>query len=386
MRKLSNGLTTIALGLMVLGGGQLAARLAVAQESAWKPKTLPGVATAKSIGSALKSGMAKVGDVLIPSPFVKEAPDPISLSIKADPSPELYLSMATVAEESGNVAGARKHYQQALKLAPERFDVILPYARFRDRRGELAEATELYQRAVRSNADEPSVFNDLGLCFARRNMLSQSLSALERAIQLAPDRRLYRNNIATILVEQGNVDAAFGHLKAVHDEAVAYYNLGYLMLKKGESRAAARLFSEALAKNPSLVEARIWLRKLESNGAKPQNARRQAPQLRSATRQPPQPAGRPRLSMRPSPDETSVQGRQLQLLPPQPRTIAPPPAVGSGWNPAHMAPMPPSTGVRDGRWPSTAGTRLSVPVRTPMPGSGADEPVPVLQPLPPVDK
>jgi Tfp pilus assembly protein PilF len=387
VRKLSNGLTTIALGMVVLGGGHLAERLAVAAESAWKPKTLPGVATAKSIGSALKSGMVKVGDVLVPSPSVTEAPDPISLSTKTDPSPELYLSMAAVAEESDNVAGARKHYQQALELAPERFDVILQYARFRDRHGELAEATELYQRAVRSNADEPSVFNDLGLCFARRNMLPQSLSALERAIQLAPDRRLYRNNIATVLVELGNVDAAFGHLKAVHDEAVAYYNLGFLMLKKGESRAAARLFSEALAKNPSLVEARIWLRKLESNGAESQNARRQAPQLRSATRQPLRPADTPRLSVRPSPGKTTVQGRQLQLLPPQPMTTTPAPAVGPGRNPAHMAPLPPRTVVRDGSRPSTPGTRPSVPVRTTVPDSRADkQPAPVLQPLPPVEK
>ena len=374
----------MALGLLVLGGGQLSARLAVAGESGWQPKTLPGVATAKSIGSALKSGMAKVGDALIPSPSVKEAPDPTSLAIKANPSPELYLSMATVAEESGNVAGARSHYQQALELAPERFDVILQYARFRDRHKEWAEATALYQRAARSSPNEPSVFNDLGLCFARRNMLPQSLSALERAIQLAPDRRLYRNNIATVLVEMGNVDAAFGHLKAVHDEAVAYYNLGYLMLQKGESGAASRLFSEALAKNPSLVEARIWLRKLESNGAGPQNARRQAPRFRSAARQPPQPAGTPELSMRPSRHETTVQGPESQTLLPQPRTISPAPSVGSGRDPAHAAPLPPSTVVREGGRPFMPGTRFSV--RTTVPGSSADKSVPVLQPLPPVDR
>ena len=379
MRKLSNGLTTMALGLLVLGGGQLSARLAVAGESGWQPKTLPGVATAKSIGSALKSGMAKVGDALIPSPSVKEAPDPTSLAIKANPSPELYLSMATVAEESGNVAGARSHYQQALELAPERFDVILQYARFRDRHKEWAEATALYQRAARSNADEPSVFNDLGLCFARRNMLSQSLSALERAIQLAPGRRLYRNNIATVLVEEGNVDAAFSHLRAVHDEAVAYYNLGYLMLTKGESMAAARLFAEALSKNPSLVEARIWLKKLESNGVEPQNARRQAPRLRSATGQP---ADTPRLSMRPWRGETTGQRRRFRDLPPQPAVTAPDPTVGYGRHPARVAPLPPPTAVHDGRGPSAPGPELSIPVRS----TRAGVPEPVFQPLPPVGR
>ena len=368
----------MALGLVILGGGQLDSRPALAEESGWKRKTLPGAETAKSIGSTLKSGMAKVGNMLIPSPSVKKASDPLSLSTKANPSPELFLSMASVAEESDNMAGARKHYQQALELAPERFDVIMQYARFRDRRGELVEATGLYQRAARSNPDESSVFNDLGLCFARRSMLPQSLSSLERAIQLAPDRRLYRNNIATVLVERGNVDAAFGHLKAVHDDAVAYYNLGYLMLMKGESRAAARLFSEALARNPSLVEAKLWLRKLEGDGAEPQNARRQGPELRSATGQPPQPAGMSKLSMRPSRDEPTVQMRQFRALPPEPRTMSPTPAVGSGRNPAYMAPLPPSAVVDDRTRPSTSEIRISVPERS-------TKPVPVFQPLPPIE-
>jgi len=376
----------MALGLAVLCGGQWAARLAVAEESAWKPKSLPGAATAKSIGSSLKSGMAKVGEILIPSPSGKNASDPISLSTKADPSPELYLSMATVTEESGNLAGARKHYQQALELAPERVDVILQYARFRDRHGELTEATELYRQAARSNPDEPSVFNDLGLCLARQNLLPQSLSALERAVQLAPERRLYRNNIATVLVEQGNVDAAFGHLKAVHEEAVAYYNLGYLMLKKGEPKAASRLFAEALAKNPSLVEARIWLRKLESDEARPQNVRRQPPRLRSATRPTPRPAGMPELSMRPRRDETTNQGRQLRDLATQPRTTVPDPTAGYSENPAHVAPLPPLAVVDGGSRPSTPGAGLSVPARSTMPGSRADKPVPVFQPLPPVQR
>jgi tetratricopeptide (TPR) repeat protein len=249
----------------------------------------------------------------------------------------------------------------------------------------LAEATELYQRAARFKPGEPSVFNDLGLCFARRNMLPQSLSALERAIQLAPDKRLYRNNIATVLVEQGNVDAAFGHLAAVHDEAVAYYNLGFLMLQKGESKAAARLFSEALAKNPSLVEARVWLRKLEGNGPEPQNARRQPPRFQSATRQPGQPADTTGLSMRPSQGQTTLHGRQLQALPPQSRTISPTPAVGYPRNPAQEAPLPPSTVIRESSRLSAPGTQPSRPLGPVIPGTGAERPVPVLQPLPPVE-
>lgn len=379
MRKLSNGLATVALGMVVFGAVHSAPQIAAAEDSGQPSKSLPGVETAKSIGSSLMSGMEKVGEMIIPAPSVKEAPDPVSLKTKAKPSPALYLSMATVAEEKRNFAGARKHYEQAMKLFPDRTDVILQYARFRDRRDELEEATELYQRAARLSPDDPAPFNDLGLCFARRQMLPQSLSSLERAIQLAPERALHRHNIATVLVEQGNVDAAFGHLKAVHDEAVAYYNLGYLMLKKGETKAAARLFSEALAKNPSLVEAKIWLRQLEGQGATTRNAQRPAtPDVRSANRQPRTPG----LSMRPPRDQATVQNRAPQGVPVRPQPALSAPMNRAAEAPPILAPMPPNAPARQSGSSAPGAGPLAPPREiTPSP----KKPVPVLQPLPPVD-
>ncbi len=376
MAKSFNKLTVLGLALVILAG-QAPARHAVAKDPAWKPKSLPGVETAKSFGSALKSGASKVGGLLVPSPSIKGDPDPVSLAAGTTPSPELYLSMATMAERSKNAAGAHKHYQQAMELAPDKPEVILQYARFLDRQEELRKATELYQQAARSNPNDPSIFNDLGLCFARRNMLTQSLSALDRAIQLQPDRRLYRNNIATVLVEQGNVDAAFGHLKAVHEEAIAYYNLGYLMLQKGDQRAAARLFSEALAKNPSLVEARIWLSKLESLGASPQNARRPTPHLRSAVRQRRQPSTPAEVSMRPMRDQRAAQVRQLQSPPSQPRMMPPSPSIGSPRVSTDVAPLPPISAV-------PGGSRSSAPPPQHSPPAGPS--IPVVQPLPPVGR
>jgi Flp pilus assembly protein TadD len=222
----------------------------------------------------------------------------------------------------------------------------------------LSEATEIYQRAARLHPNEPSVFNDLGLCFARQNMLPQSLSSLERAIQLRPQERLYRNNMATVLVETGNVDAAYDHLKAVHAEPVALYNLGFLMQKKGDSKGAAVLFSKALAQNPSLVEARIWLDRL--NGQAP-TAAEDRPETPLQASMPGRSASVP-ASPRFAPAADAEQGSTSRggLLP----RLRHRSASGPGGSGVQDAPLPPPISIPSAAHPSAPG--------------------PMVQPLPPV--
>ena len=63
---------------------------------------------------------------------------------------------------------------------------------------------------------------------------------------MAPKNPLYRNNIATVLVDQCRFREAFTNLREVHSEAAAYYNLGCLLNKKGNTPAAMQNFALAL--------------------------------------------------------------------------------------------------------------------------------------------
>jgi tetratricopeptide (TPR) repeat protein len=76
---------------------------------------------------------------------------------------------------------------------------------------------------------------------------------------LSPKNKLYRNNIATVLVEQGRDQEALSHLLAVHEEAAAHYNLGYLFNKKGQQQMAMHEFATALQIDPSMESAQRWL-------------------------------------------------------------------------------------------------------------------------------
>ncbi len=221
-------------------------------------------ATATSVSNGTKAMTA----AFTPKPKPPEANDPISLSTKPKPAgPDLYLSAARFREAQGDLPGAAAEYEKGLKTAPGDLQLMLGYAHLQDRQGKLVEATKLYQDAATRHPKDAAAQNDLGLCYARRAMLDQASLALTKATQLQPDRKLYRNNLATVKIEQGRIDEAYAQLAAVNPPATAHYNVGYLLVQKGNPGAAAAQFNQALMADPSMVDAQKWLAKL--NGTNP---------------------------------------------------------------------------------------------------------------------
>lgn len=228
-----------------------------------------GPSITESISSGIKGGWKKVTRALTPKDLTSKANDPTSVFSDARPSPELYVAMARLHEQTGRTAEAEIQYRKALKEDRDNLKAMLGYAHLLDRVGRTAEAVEFYEKAIRAHPREAAPLNDLGLCHARRGKLDDAISALERAVRLQPKRALYRNNLATMLVDDGQLDAAFTHFKAVHGEATAHYNLGYLLQKKGDRPAAAARFAAALRTNPSFKEARSWLQRLQEPAERP---------------------------------------------------------------------------------------------------------------------
>jgi tetratricopeptide (TPR) repeat protein len=196
-----------------------------------------------------------------------QASDSISLSTPTGPpSPQLFITMAEVAERQGNVAQSRTQLQQALSMWPGNVDVLRAAARLEDRQGQLPLAEILYRQVVAQNLQDAAAHNDLGLCLARQGKLEESVQEIEQAIHLQPDKPLYRNNVATVLIELRQDQKALAHLSAVHGLAEANYNLGQLMVQRGRQQEALVYFQVALAQNPSLRQAETSIAMLQRNG------------------------------------------------------------------------------------------------------------------------
>jgi tetratricopeptide (TPR) repeat protein len=92
---------------------------------------------------------------------------------------------------------------------------------------------------------------------------------LNAAIALQPANAKYRNNMATVLIEMGRPQEAYKQLAAVNSEAVAHYNLAWLLAQKGQKDQAIAHLQQAVAKDGSLGPAHEMLAELTGAGAVP---------------------------------------------------------------------------------------------------------------------
>jgi tetratricopeptide (TPR) repeat protein len=260
------------------------------------------------------------------------------------PTPELFISTAQVCERQGNVDQARQHYGQALSMWPGHVEVLRAAARMEDRLGQLPMAETLYHQAVAANPQHAGALNDLGLCLARQGKLEASVQFIEQAIQLQPEKPLYRNNAATVLVELRQDQRALGHLAAVHGAAEANYNFGQLLVQRGRAEEATPYFQAAVEQNPQMESAHLALAKLQGKSAPEtatvKSAAEPAPStpVPTAAPQPAQPAGPqfyhyPATARSPAPGTSSYVPPVYYGLP-----VAVPPVQGGAF-PRYLPPV-----------------------------------------------
>jgi Tfp pilus assembly protein PilF len=374
MRRKSGRLPVGTLGL----AGWLAIcvgawRVGLAQDASLTPNLPPAAPPAP----AQTSSAAAVQDtVQIPPAASGKVPanDPISLSSPAKPGVELYVAVARLYEETGRLSEAEDQYKKGLKVAPGDLRALLGYARLKDRTGQADEALNLYREAVKAHPREPAVYNNMAVHYAHRGMLPMAAKAMRAAIQLRPQEVKYRDNIATVLIQLDRPQEAFEHLCAVHDEATAHYDLGFLMMKIQQRQAAELQFSLALRINPSLVPARQWLDRLHGRpgaapamigpteprpGAPPQVAIRTSPLPEQFGPPPPPPSG-----------DGVREPASWQQRPPEARSLVPPP--GASWSdPTVVVVRPSSARPEPPRSPQPSDAVATQPLPPASPGDGA---------------
>jgi tetratricopeptide (TPR) repeat protein len=207
-----------------------------------------------------KSSQQPIGPS-VPKTSLKQ--DPISLGYQtAPPNAQLYLSLASVSEQTGDSQKARGLYHQALSMQPDHLEGLLALARLEDRENQLDAALHYYLQAVQLSPNCAKALNDLSLCYARRGQLTEAVAPLEQAIRQSPAKQLYRNNLAKVLVELNQNQLALQHLLAVHPPGVAHYNLGVVLHQQGRDAQAVEALSKAVCVDPNLVAARDLLAQL----------------------------------------------------------------------------------------------------------------------------
>ncbi len=187
-------------------------------------------------GLAILAGTLSTGHAQSPSPSPSSS-DPVS-----------YVPLAArEAAGEGNAAfakrdfaGARKAYQQALKLAPDNLVGLVNLGVVEFSLGNKAEAERLLRKAVQIKIETAAAWLTLGIIYMDSNRLDDALAALTQAVLHEPRNARARNYLGVVVGRMGWIDAAQVELrKAVEIDpnySDAHYNLAAFYL---ESRPPA---------------------------------------------------------------------------------------------------------------------------------------------------
>lgn len=193
--------------------------------------------------------------------------DPTSLgTVDGKLTSETLVGWAKVNEQKGDVGEADKFYRQAIQANPKDLVARISYARMHLRQKNYDQATKVYLEAITLFPNEPTGYNDLAHLYALQGNWVAAVDTMTQAVKIEPTNKLYRGNAAMILVQAGRSDDALAQLIAVHPIDIAEYNLGYLLMQKGDQGQAARHFATALEANPNLVPARQMLARVQTAG------------------------------------------------------------------------------------------------------------------------
>ncbi len=161
-----------------------------------------------------------------------------------------------LAESQGQGDKALESYKKALAAEPNNAGALVSMARYYDRKGDSKQAIEYFQKAASTIPTTLPCTTTWGWPIPKQAILPQPATVLNKAISLNGKEVRYRNNLATLLVENGQADEAVKQLQQVLPPAVAHYNVAYLHFTKQNIPAAQQQLQVALQIDPNLAEAR----------------------------------------------------------------------------------------------------------------------------------
>ena len=164
-------------------------------------------------------------------------------AMAADPeSGEGYAIAGTIESTMDNdLAGAARHFERALALAPANTDVINEVMLFLRGLGRYEQVIRLGEFVVAHDPINTQAHATLGGAYSRAGRYDEALAELQTALRLAPDRTLAHYTIGTVLLAKGDASAALEEMKKEPGEPWRLDGLSltnFALGRKAESDAA----------------------------------------------------------------------------------------------------------------------------------------------------
>ncbi|WP_137390677.1 tetratricopeptide repeat-containing sulfotransferase family protein [Rhodoligotrophos defluvii] len=202
---------------------------------------LLSTSTSRDLGRA--RALAARGDVAAAREAYK------ALLAQAQRDAALLTEVGVFEASAGNAAAARRHLEKALKLSPSNPDIHYNLAELARQAGAIALAERHYRRAIAASPDHADAHYGLGESLRLLGRKEEALPFLIRAHELAPQDPEILNCLGISLEENGHQDDAEQAFRRALAADPRYQdarcNLAALLAERQDYQAADRLFAES---------------------------------------------------------------------------------------------------------------------------------------------
>ncbi|MFQ5525123.1 MAG: tetratricopeptide repeat protein [Thermoanaerobaculia bacterium] len=195
--------------------------------------------------------------------------------------PFLHLGYGDVLQRAGRLDDAAAAFRMVLQLDPDSFKARYNLGVTLANQGDVESAIAMYEDALEVGPHDPEAvlaWNNLGAIWLDRGDTGRAMTLFEKAVAASGAHLESRYNLALILLADGAVDGAIGHLEAAaslapnHEQVNLRLGLAYLEAGRGED--AFRSFLLVRRLYPANWAAPMGLAILHAANDRPQEARK----------------------------------------------------------------------------------------------------------------
>jgi superkiller protein 3 len=176
---------------------------------------------------------------------------------------ETRYAAGQLAESQDNPANAMRQYEEALKLKPDHVPSLYRLGVVAAQVKQYPKAIETWKRYLKATHDSANGYANLGFCYELSGDGKQAEESYQKGIDKDPKSQPCRVNYGLMLARQDRMTDAINHLRAVLTPAEVSYNIGSVLEMKGRKEQAKAEYQKALALDPNFHDAQQRLAALE---------------------------------------------------------------------------------------------------------------------------
>lgn len=157
-------------------------------------------------------------------------------------------------------------YVHTLSITPSNYLVKNNYCNYLEKKNRYDEAVSQCTSAIADDSSLPDAYNTLGTVKLKQNKLGEAKASFEKAVEIKPDNVLALANLAVVLGEQGDLDAAGDNLRRAIEADTGgfftasrrqetFFGLGAAAMKQKRYDKSVEFFQKVLDAVPGNVDA-----------------------------------------------------------------------------------------------------------------------------------